>query len=111
MTSEFDDDVAFRAAVDGTLRALLDQIDEVESEDHDPQLSEGNLKIVFESGGTFVLSQQTPRHEIWLSANLSAWHFCRAKGEWRERDSDDRMLVVLSTLFTDKLGMDIRLSL
>jgi len=111
MTSEFNDDSAFRSGVANALRTLLEQIDDLESEDHDPQLSEGNLKIVFESGGTFVLSQQTPMHEIWLSANMSAWHFVSKNGQWQERDSGENMLDVLSTLFSDKLGMNIRLTL
>ena len=108
MTKEFNDDASFRSSVASALRDLLDQL---ESEEHDPQLSEGNLKIVFESGGTFVLSQQTPMHELWLSANLTAWHFRRVGGIWQERDSEESMLDVLNTLFSDKLGLDIRFSL
>lgn len=111
MNSEFPDDALFRSSVSDVLRALLDQIDDIDSEEHDPMIADGNLKVVFESGGTFVLSQQTPMHEIWLSANLTAWHFSRQDGEWKERDSSTPMLDVLSTLFSDKLGMDIRFSL
>jgi len=111
MSAFFSDDAAFRTAVADLLKTLLDQIDEIDSEEHDPMISDGNLKVVFESGGTFVLSQQTPMHEIWLSANLSAWHFRCAEGQWLERDSNEPMLDVLSTLFTDKLGQDIGFSL
>jgi frataxin-like iron-binding protein CyaY len=50
-------------------------------------------------------------HELWLSANLTAWHFARHDGQWLERDSSEPMLDVLSTLFSDKLGMDVRFSL
>ncbi len=111
MQSEFSDDSAFRSAVAEVLRSLLEQVDDIDSEEHDPMLSDGNLKIVFESGGTFVLSQQTPLHELWLSANLTAWHFRSEDGQWLERDSNAPMLDVLSTLFTDKLGMNIRFAL
>ncbi len=111
MTAEFSDDAAFRSAVSTVLRSLLDQIDGLDSEDHDPMLSEGNLKILFESGGTFVLSQQTPLHELWLSANLTAWHFRREAGAWVERDSAESMLEILSGLFSEKLGLTVRFSL
>jgi len=111
MSAEFSDDASFRSSVAEVLRSLLDQIDDIESDAHDPMISDGNLKILFEGGETFVLSQQTPMHEIWLSANLTAWHFRRDNGLWRERDSDTPMLDVLSTLFTDKLGLTIRFSL
>ncbi len=111
MPAEFPDDAAFRNAVSSVLRSLLDQIDGIDSEDHDPMLSEGNLKILFESGGTFVLSQQTPLHELWLSANLTAWHFRSQGGAWVERDSGEPMLEILSSLFSDKLGIPTQFSL
>jgi len=107
MKTEFSSDADFRSAVAHTLQNLVEQLDEIDSEEHDPELSGGNLKTVFDSGGTFVLSQQTPMHEIWLSANLTAWHFRRVNGHWLERDSEEPMLRVLSDLFSEKLGLDV----
>jgi iron donor protein CyaY len=105
---EFADDSQFRMAVGSLLEDLLEQVDEIESDDLDPRLSPGNLQVVFEdSGSTFVLSQQTPTHELWLSANLTAWHFRRINGFWLERDSGDSMLDVLSLLFSGKTGQTV----
>lgn len=110
--SEFSDDSAFRCGVAHVLDALLDQLDEVESDEIDPRLSDGNLQVSFEdTGDVFVLSQQTPTHELWLSANLHAWHFVRRDGTWFERDSAEPMLDVLGGLFTDKLGFPVRFSI
>ena len=111
MPGDFESDAAVRGAVAKVLRTLLDQVDERDSEDHDPQISDGNLKTVFESGGTYVLSQQTPLHEIWLSAEMRAWHFQQKAGQWVERDSGEKMIDVLRQLFSDKLGMNIRFEL
>ena len=111
MNNNFADDAAFRTTVGHLLRSLIGQMDEIDSEAHDPMLTEGNIKIVFESGSTFVLSQQTPMHELWLSANLTAWHFRREDGQWLERDSSVPMLDVLSDLFSDKLSMPVRFSI
>ena len=110
MTAEFSDDAAFRSAVSTVLRSLLDQIDGLDSEDHDPMLSEGNLKILFESGGTFVLSQQTPLHELWLSANLTAWHFVHGEDGWVERDSGEDMLALFGRLVSEKVGETVTFS-
>jgi CyaY protein len=100
----FADDSEFRRTVDALLHELLDQVDEIEA-DLDPRLTPGNLQVVFEhDGSTFVLSQQTPTHELWLSANLTAWHFRYIDGVWVERDSDETMLEVLGTLFSGKVG-------
>jgi len=111
MTNDFNDEASFRQAVKAVLVQLLDQVDNIDSDDHDPSMTDGNLKVVFEDGGTFILSQQPPTREFWLSANFSAWHFIRSQNVWLERDSGEPMLSVLSTLFSDKLGMDIQFSL
>jgi iron donor protein CyaY len=91
--------------------SLLDQIDNIESDEHDPSMTDGNLKVVFEDDSTFILSQQPPTREFWLSANFTAWHFVYSGGKWLERDNGEPMTTVLSTLFSDKLKMNIRLTL
>ena len=111
-TREFTDDSTFRMAVNSVLHVLLDQIDQIDSDDLDPRLSPGNLQVVFEdSGSTFVLSQQTPVHELWLSANLTAWHFRRLDGAWLERDSAEPMAEVLSQLFSGKVGLPVEFAI
>lgn len=105
------DERDFRGNVADTLRALLDQIDEIDSDDLEPRLTEGNLSVQFESGGTFILSQQTPTRELWLSANLTAWHFRFDGQRWVERDTGEPLAQVLSTLFSGKIKDDIRLVL
>jgi CyaY protein len=108
---ELMDENLFRDAVKTALSALLDQLDNIESDDHDPSLSGGSLHVTFEDGSTFILSQQPPTRELWLSANFTAWHFLSKNGVWLERDSDEPMLAVLSRLFSDKLRMDIQFTL
>ena len=111
MSNDFADEAQFRQAVKAVLVDLLDQVDDIDSDEHDPSMTDGNLKVTFEDGATFILSQQPPTREFWLSANFTAWHFIRSQGVWVERDSGEAMLTVLSTLFSDKLGMDIQFSL
>jgi len=108
---EFATDAEFRAAAFEALRVLLDQIDAIDDEDVDARLSEGSLVVSFDSGGTYMLSLQTPTHELWLSANLTAWHFVRSGGRWIERDTSEPMAVVLSRLFSEKLNRAVKLEL
>ena len=110
-TNDFIEEGPFREAVKAALVRLLDQIDNIASDDHDPSMTDGNLKVVFEDDSTFILSQQPPTREFWLSANFTAWHFVCSGGEWVERDNGEPMTAVLSRLFSDKLEMNIRLSL
>lgn len=107
MTNDFTDESEFRSAVETILAELLSIVDEIDSDDHDPSMTAGYLKVVFEDGSTFILSQQPPTRELWLSANFTAWHFICSEGIWRERDAKTPMREVLSALFSEKLGMDV----
>ena len=100
----FEEDGAFRLATTAILEHLIAEIDEIDA-DLDPRLSPGNLQVLFEDDGSvFVLSRQTPTHELWLSANLTAWHFFYNGQRWVERDSGEDMLDLLGRLFSGKLG-------
>jgi iron donor protein CyaY len=113
--SDFSSDSAFRDGVNSALDTLVDQIDALDLDavdDLDLRLTPGNLHVTFEdTGAVFVLSQQTPTHELWLSANLTAWHFVCTGGQWVERDTREPMVSVLSVLFADKLNGPVSLSL
>ena len=105
--SEFASDGAYRLAVGEVLGRLMASVDEIDA-DLDIELAAGGLKVVFEdTGDTFILSQQTPTHELWLSANMTAWHFRRTDGAWLERDTREPMLALLGRLFSEKLSVEI----
>ncbi|MCB9780377.1 MAG: iron donor protein CyaY [Alphaproteobacteria bacterium] len=106
---DFDSDGEFRMAVSDLLDELLDQLDEIEA-DIDPMLTPGTLNVRFPDGNVYILSQQTPTHELWLSAEMTAWHFLRRGGTWVERDSGEPMLPLLNRLMSDRLGMTVALT-
>ena len=104
--SEFATDAAFRRVVTALLEELLEQADDIDA-DIEPRLTSGNLSVTFEDGAVLMLSQQTPTHELWLSANYMAWHFRSVQGTWLERDSNEPMFAVLSRLMSDKLSIPV----
>ncbi len=110
-STDLSDERAFRAEVSRTLGALIRQLDDVESDDLDARLSEGNLTTTFEQGGTFMLSQQTPTRELWLSANMRAWHFRWAGAGWVERDTGEPLAQILGQLYSEKLGFPVQFEL
>ncbi len=99
---------AFRTLVGDTLRTLFEQIDDLETDDIDPRISDGVVDTRFEDGSAVVLSQQVPARELWLSANWTAWHFRMVDGRWLERDSGEEMLPLLSGIFEEKLGFRVQ---
>lgn len=108
---DFSDDSDFRQAVEQLLESMLDQVDQLETDDIDPMTTPGNLIVRFEDGMTYVLSQQTPTHELWLSAEMKAWHFVCEDGTWVERDSGEPLLQVFTGLMSKRLGMPVKLHL
>lgn len=106
---DFESESEFRNGVDHLLKSLLVQLDECNPDLLDPSLTTGNLVLRFESGATFVLSQQAPTWELWLSANLRAWHFVHEAGVWIERDTSEDMLGLLSRLIGEKLDAPLAL--
>ena len=107
----FTSEAEYRTLVKHDLDSLLAQVDEIESDDHDPRISGGGLQVVFAAGDSLILSPQPPLQEIWLSADYTAWHFRYDGSRWIERDSSEPMIKVLNTLFSAKLGMEIRFDL
>lgn len=105
------DESAFRQVVAATLKKIASDVDAIEADGFDSRLSDGVFQVDFEAGGTFVLSQQVPTRELWLSANAHAWHFRHDEGgRWPERDRGDALVDVLEGLFTKKLGRPVRLA-
>jgi iron donor protein CyaY len=119
--SAFSDDASFRLGVQELYEQLLEQLEMLleeldpqqkrEDEPFEPLPSSGSLTINFEDGSVFMLSQQTPTHEIWLSANYTAWHFLKENNKWVERDTLSLMDQVLSNLFSEKLGLEVEIQL
>jgi len=109
--SEFKDDGSFRSAVQGVFNSLADQVDEVEFDAFEPRLTAGGIGIYFDDGAVVLLSQQTPTHEIWLSANYTAWHFLRRDGLWVERDTGETMTELLAKILSEKFQEKISFSL
>ena len=108
------DESQFRQTVSAALKQLLNQFDAIDSDDLDNRLSEGVLQTDFEGGGVFVLSQQVPTRELWLSAFSRAWHFRLESGaagnRWLERDTNEPLEAVLSANYTKRLGKPVRIT-
>lgn len=104
-------EATFRRVVTEALHNLLGQFDAIDSDDLDNRISEGVLQTDFEGGGVFVLSQQVPVRELWLSAFSRAWHFQLREGaegfRWLERDSSEALESVLSAHYSKRLGRPI----
>lgn len=109
--SDFSSDADFRQGAEIVLEALWEQADELDMDEVEPQRTPGSLILQFEDGSVFMLSLQTPVHEIWLSANYTAWHFLSVGGKWIERDTSQLLDAALTDLLSEKIGQELRFSI
>ena len=94
----------FRRHVREALDRLHDQIMELDADEIDAIPTEGVLTIEFPTGGPFVLTQQTPARELWLSANFKAAHFRFAEGGWVETATGEALTAAMKRLVEARLG-------
>lgn len=101
----------FRAMVAELLARVESSLDDIETDELDPHRSEGALRMDFEDGDSYVLSQQAPVRELWLAARHQAWHFLYQGDQraWLERDTGEPLMEVLSKLLSDRLGIPVHL--
>jgi len=97
----------FRQIVTSALKDLSTQVDKLDTDAFDSKYTEGVFQIDWEGGGVFVLSQQVPVRELWLSAFSRAWHFTYADGVWSERDTEEPLHTVLSAHFSKRMGRPV----
>ena len=107
--SDFVNDAIFRKEAEEKLEHLLQQLDEIDYDEFEPRYTAGSLNIQFDNGAVVMLSMQTPTHELWLSANYTAWHFLCVDGQWIERDTSESMLAVLSEIISEKVEQQVQL--
>ena len=107
--SDFTNDSIFRKESEALLERLLQQLDEIDYDEFEPRYTSGSLNVQFDDGAVVMLSMQTPTHELWLSANYTAWHFLCVEGQWVERDTSEPMLEVLSAILSEKVQQQVHL--
>jgi len=107
--SDFATDAVFRKEAEEVLEHLLQQLDEIDYDEFEPRYTSGSLSLQFDNGSVVMLSMQTPTHELWLSANYTAWHFLCTKGQWIERDTSESMLTILSAIISEKVLQQVHL--
>ena len=93
------------------LRALVDALDELDSDEFDAELSADILSIEFADGGKYVVNSHRAARQIWMAAERSAWHFDydAKSGQWLASKTGDELWSTLTRTLSEKLGRPITL--
>jgi len=105
------DEAVFHEHAARTLSALERTLSDAD-EGLDVDLSADILNIEFVGGGTFVVNSHTAARQLWMAANLEAWHFDLdvQTGRWTDTRGRGELWDVLSAAVSAKLGRAVRLA-
>jgi CyaY protein len=92
-----------------TLRKLDDALRDVDGVESD--LAADILTLEFEDGAKFVVNSHSAAQQIWMSANMQAWHFAwdDAGQSWRDTRSKAELFSELGKLVSEKLAQAVTL--
>ena len=79
------------------------------SDDLEVDLGGGILTLEFADGEKYVVNSHGVAKQIWLSANLSAWHFGwhEATQSWRDTKTGAELFTELGKLVAEKLAVPV----
>src|SRR3954470_9877540 len=102
------DETLFDQRAGAALARLAQSLQDL-SDDLDVDLASGILTLEFDDGVKFVANSHGAAQQIWLSANLSAWHFAwhEPTQSWRDTKSGAELFTELGKLVAEKLSQPV----
>ena len=101
------DEKEFGRRAGEALSKLDDALRDLEGVESD--LAGDILTLEFEDGAKFVVNSHSAAQQIWLSANMQAWHFgwdVQAQ-RWRDSRSGAELFAELGRLVSEKLAQPV----
>ena len=93
------------------LRALVQALDELDSDAFEAELSSDILTLEFRDGERFVINSHRAARQIWMAAARSAWHFDwdDPTRTWIASKTGDELWSTVSRVLNAKLGQSLSL--
>lgn len=103
------DEKEFARRAAEALRKLDDALRDLDGLEVD--LAGDILTLEFEDGSKYVANSHSAAQQIWLSANLMAWHFGWHENtqSWRDTRSGAELFTELGRLVSEKLAEPVKL--
>ena len=94
------------------LKALVRALDELELSGLEAELASDILTLEFPDGARFVLNSHRAARQIWMAAELKAWHFdwLADKSAWIASKSGEELWATLEGVLTRKLAANVTLT-
>src|SRR5689334_2843706 len=103
------DEKEFARRASEALQKLDDALRDVDGVESD--LAADILTLEFEDESKFIVNSHSAAQQIWMSANMQAWHFSwdPASQGWKDSRSGAELFAELGKLVSGKLAQPVRL--
>jgi CyaY protein len=94
------------------LKALVRSLDALELPGMEAELASDILTIEFDDGARFVVNSHRAARQIWMAAELRAWHFdwVAERAAWIAAKSGDELWATLEDALARRLKRPVRLA-
>jgi len=102
----------YEAVAVPALQALVRALDAVDAPEMEAELASDILTIEFGDGARFVVNSHRAARQIWMAAELTAWHFdwVAEKSAWIASKSGDELWATLEGVLSRRLKRPLTLS-
>jgi len=102
----------YEAVAAPELQALVRALDALELSGMEAELASDILTIEFDDGARFVVNSHRAARQIWMAAELRAWHFdwIADRAAWIATKSGDELWATLEGALTRRLERRVTLS-
>jgi len=101
----------YEAVAHPELDALVRALDGLDLPGFEAELASDILTIEFSDGARYVVNSHRAARQIWMAADLQAWHFdwIAEKGRWIASKSGDELWATLEGAVTRRLKREVTL--
>lgn len=94
------------------LEALLEAIDELETEELEAELESDILTLEFSDGTKYVVNSHRAARQIWMAAERSAWHFDWEPDtqQWIAKKTAEELWSTVTRVIQNKLDSKVELA-
>jgi iron donor protein CyaY len=105
-------DQEFQAQCDRAIAGLYKSLGEASNHhDFDPDMNQGALTVSFEDPpGKFVVSPQSPVHQIWVSAESKSFKFAWNGDAFVLPDTGETLKAMIAAALSRRLGESVTLA-
>jgi CyaY protein len=102
----------YEAVARPELTALVKALDALDLPGVEAELASDILTLEFTDGARYVVNSHRAARQIWMAAELEAWHFDweSGQGRWIATKSGEELWTVLERAVSRRLGRPVQLS-